>query len=501
MLLSDLPDEILLQIFSCFVGEQEQVQEQDIVVQSIQHHSTSQTTTPESAVHEQASGSTAVSTAPYRTVDQTSSGSQKSNSKKPRRGNRVAGLSARTLCRLCCCSHRFNHLASADQLWQALTLARFPDRHWPTTDQKNLELIRVRREHQLKLQRSSVNGTAQPAIMPHGQEQQQGYKHEQSRERMNEHQQQPEHNEHCSEKEAVEQNEEGGPSKKQKRTKFYSRFEQRAHRRKFASLDPELKYTPLAWTNTLWSWKRTFFGDCRFVESKVVQTPNRIASCSITEAAQPPFLELDQALDDPNCTPLLLYPSHSAVDIQTLGPDTLLMVQPKDERTSGIVSYRCQSCVHVDNDSSGQDVLSPYPYKLIIALDGSWSHAKIMYRCNPRLQQLVQVKFPKPPQSIYHELKPEPKVSYTSTAEAVGQAVVLLGWPSLKTAVRSTALSPTAAEDLPLTEAEQLMQDLIRPLKKMIEIQDTIALDRLSKQPLPVGEEEGSFLGHKQDQI
>ncbi|KAF9189538.1 hypothetical protein BGZ50_000716 [Haplosporangium sp. Z 11] len=117
-----------------------------------------------------------------------------------------------------------------------------------------------------------------------------------------------------------------------------------------------------------------------------------------------------------------------------------------------------------------------------------------MYRCNPRLQQLVQVKFSKPPQSIYHELKPEPKVSYTSTAEAVGQAVVLLGWPSSKTAVRSTAFSPTAVEDLPLTGAEQLMQDLIRPLKKMIEIQDAIALDRLSKQPLPAAEEEGSLI-------
>ncbi|KAI7820335.1 hypothetical protein BC939DRAFT_238704 [Gamsiella multidivaricata] len=65
--------------------------------------------------------------------------STKFRKKKKKNGSaRVAGPGARTLCRLCCCSQRFNHLASADQLWQPLTLARFPDRHWPTTDQKSL---------------------------------------------------------------------------------------------------------------------------------------------------------------------------------------------------------------------------------------------------------------------------------------------------------------------------------------------------------------------------
>ncbi|KAF9982766.1 hypothetical protein BGZ65_002532 [Modicella reniformis] len=124
---------------------------------------------------------------------------------------------------------------------------------------------------------------------------------------------------------------------------------------------------------------------------------------------------------------------------------------------------RSTGCIHDDDDDDpvkSKSSSSSYPYKLIIALDGSWSHAKIMYRCNPRLQQLIQVKFPSPPQSIYHALKPEPKVTYTSTAEAVGQAVALLGWSSN------------------LSDAQLLLEDLIRPLKKMIEIQDMIAKDQ-----------------------
>ncbi|KAI7817333.1 DTW domain-containing protein [Gamsiella multidivaricata] len=193
--------------------------------------------------------------------------------------------------------------------------------------------------------------------------------------------------------------------------------------------------------------------------------------------------ELDQALGDPNCSPLLLYPSHSAVDIQTLAPEPSLPlpVAPSDgsngtTQHAAQSRYFCQDCIH-DQSADSTDMMNdannpqstsptPYPYKLIIALDGSWSHAKIMYRCNPRLQQLAQIKFPNPPQSIYHGLKPEPKATYTSTAEAVGQAVALLGWP--------TVSGSAFAEDGSSTEAELLLEDLVRPLKKMIEIQDTI---------------------------
>ncbi|KAG0022289.1 hypothetical protein BGZ81_008602 [Podila clonocystis] len=468
---------------------------------------------------------------------------KKKRDDKKKKHKRVAGLGARTLCRLCCCSQRFNHLASADQLWQRLTLAQFPDRHWPTTDQKNLDMIQIRREHQLKLlQPSSSSSPPSTALVTNTIVNQECQSNRQDGDE--------------------QQGQEEGQNKKQKRTKFYSRFEQRAHRRKFASLDPTLQYTPLAWTNTLWSWKRTYFGDCRFIESKNVSTPNRIdhavhrsnadsarqecercwrptRSCICSALTQqlycncrarimilqhprcqvsigtirilktsfkhcqiiigkdfkvgrstgeyslyssatgvifsdelfPNILsflllllntpELDQALNDPNCTPLLLYPSHSAVDIHSLvGNETSYSSSHTTTQSS---RYHCQDCIH-QTEATPDTTTTSYPYKLIIALDGSWSHAKIMYRCNPRLQQLVQIKFPNPPQSIYHELKPEPKVTYTSTAEAVGQAVALLGWPTLGSGVTEGVA----------TNAELLMEDLIRPLKRMIEIQDTI---------------------------
>ncbi|KAG0377204.1 hypothetical protein BGX24_006512 [Mortierella sp. AD032] len=469
--LTDLPDQILLRIFSFITAVAEQDPIADVA-----------------PTHQDPTSTSDISEAEH---NKQPAGKQSTQKKKK---NRVAGLSARTLCRLCCCSHRLNHLASADQLWQGLTLARFPDRHWPTTDQKNLDTIRVRREHQQRLLAPSTATSAQGSSA-----------HEQEASVSSDLQQGQDNGERDEE----------GQNKKQKRTKFYSRFEQRAHRRKFASLDPELQYTPLAWTNTFWTWKRTFFGNCRFVESKDVSTPNRIAHlycncrvrimilqhprCQVSigtiRILKTTFkycqivigkdfkagrsLELDQALEDPKCTPLLLYPSHAAVDIQTL-------VSTDSSGATPPTRYFCQDCIHpresytaetgaeVKDHDQSKDNESPssYPYKLIIALDGSWSHAKIMYRCNPRLQQLTQIKFPNPPQSIYHELKPEPKTTYTSTAEAVSQAVALLGWPSVSTSTSEG-----------LTDAQLLHEDIIRPLKKMIEIQDTIQ-DLQKEQPL-----------------
>ncbi|KAG0053479.1 hypothetical protein BGZ83_001023 [Gryganskiella cystojenkinii] len=392
---------------------------------------------------------------------------------------RVAGLGARSLCRLCCCSHRLNHIASADQLWKPLTLSRFSDRHWPTTDQKALHTIEVRREHQRMLLRpSSASGSLPvvPRLSIIAKQPEVPKDQDRSRAQPKEHDPSRKHELDVGDADdsatadspmdpSLGDNQ--GPRKKQERTKFYSRFEQRAHRRKFTSLDPELKYTPLAWTNTFWTWKRTFFGDCRFVEAQDVSTPNRIGTIRILKTSfkyctivigkdfkAGRSQELDQALGDPNCTPLLLYPSHDAVDIQTLVSAThVLNPQSSVSMERSLSSrYSCAGCQHTSGDTEKEDAMndfdqqsepkqlgeaiggaldtpSPYPYKLVIALDGSWSHAKIMYRCNPRLQQLTQIKFPNPPQSIYHELKPEPKVTYTSTAEAVGQAVALLGWP------------------------------------------------------------------------
>ncbi|KAG0000312.1 hypothetical protein BGZ80_002668 [Entomortierella chlamydospora] len=366
----------------------------------------------------------------------------------------------------------------------------FSDRHWPTTDQKNLELIKVRREHQLKLLKTSVNDKDESIGSSNNMIEGRGSRTTSSGgsdDGVKEH-----------DGDDSQEGGEDGQRKKQKRTKFYSRFEQRAHRRKFGSLDPELKYTPLAWTNTLWSWKRTYFGDCRFIESEDVKTPNRIASrqycncrvrimilqhprCQVSigtirilklsfkycqiiigkDFKAGRSLELDQALEDPNCTPLLLYPSHSAIDIQALALEPSQPTNPSTPESN----YETLALPSARGAS--------YPYKLVIALDGSWSHAKIMYRCNPRLQQLTQIKFPNPPQSIYHDLKPEPKPTYTSTAEAVGQAVALLGWPESN----HTDLSKEG-QDKSLTNAQLLLEDLIRPLKIMIEIQDTIAQDQ-----------------------
>ncbi|KAI1318818.1 hypothetical protein EDD11_005664 [Mortierella claussenii] len=497
--LVDLPDDILLRIFSSIADTQEE--SPGLLSRN------------------------ACSTSRCEPISQTG--------KKTRRS--LAGPKARTLCRLCCCSHRFNHLASADQLWQPLTLSHFPDRHWPTADQRNLELIRVRREHQQKLLQPAPSSpvlsdsalalrSQVPSQVPN---------------KVNA--EQADHGNTTAVVEGERENEEGC-NKKQKRTKFYSRFEQRAHRRRFASLDPELNYTPLAWTNTMWNWKRTFFGDCRFLESKDVKSPNRIdhtihrgqadnarqecercwrpsRSCICSALTPHQYcncrvrimilqhprcqvsigtirilkmsfkyceivigkdfkegrsLELDEALKNPNCTPLLLYPSLAAVDIHTLVSEPSSLPLSASDRSR----YFCQDCIHAIMNSEGSHKAelesASYPYKLIIALDGSWSHAKIMYRCNPRLQQLAQIKFPSPPQSIYHELKPEPKATYTSTGEAVSQAVALLGWPY------STSMADSDKQSL--TDAELLLEDLIRPLRKMIEIQDTIAQDRHKQQ-------------------
>ncbi|KAG0327785.1 hypothetical protein BGZ99_006892 [Dissophora globulifera] len=516
--LADLPDNVLLRIFSFLAMEPETDAAQPPSEEAVPSSSTTQ---------------------------------KKLKRRDARRsGPRVAGPGARILCRLCCCSHRLNHLASADQLWQPLTLARFPDRHWPTTDQKNLELIRVRRQHMVKLlQPSTSPSSARTHPVDNVQKQ------DQEKERRDTGDQ----GDKQEGEEEEEEEEEGLPSKKQKRTKFYSRFEQRAHRRKFVSLDPQLTYTPLAWTNTIpWSWKRTYFGDCRFVESKDVRTPNRIdhalhrnnavaarqecercwrpaRSCICSALTLQQYCncrvrimilqhprcqvsigtirilkmsfkycqivigkdfsigrsaELDQALADPNCTPLLLYPSHSAVDIQTLAQQarTTAPAQVQSSESSAAptpgtnLRYFCNDCIHRSqhsasitggsgsgSESGSAETTDPvtYPYNLVIALDGSWSHAKIMYRCNPRLQQFTQIKFPNPPQSIYHDLKPEPKVTYTSTAEAVGQAVALLGWPA--DALDSTGDASSA--DL-LLEVD--LPNLVLPFFKLLHLTSSL---------------------------
>ncbi|KAF9166030.1 hypothetical protein BGX20_000365, partial [Mortierella sp. AD010] len=247
---ADLPDKILLAIFDHVVSFELKTEIQN-------DNGTLQGSESQASVTVAGSLPGSSATGPGR--------KNKNKAKK----TRMAGLGAQTLCRLCCCSHRMNHLASADRLWKPLTLFRFSDRHWPTTDQKNLELIKVRREHQLKLLRTSVNDEDESIESSNNMTEGQGSRATSSG--RNDDDEVKEHDGDDSQQGSKDEQ-----RKKQKRTKFYSRFEQRAHRRKFGSLDPELKYTPLAWTNTLWSWKRTYFGDCRFIESEDVKTPNRI---------------------------------------------------------------------------------------------------------------------------------------------------------------------------------------------------------------------------------
>ncbi|KAF9403319.1 hypothetical protein BGZ94_004645, partial [Podila epigama] len=478
MSLLDLPDSLLLQIFSHLQDEPEDEQHSTNTEQQQQQQQQQQILSIDTQTPLQLQLKSKGKDVTTKTITTTISATKR---------KRAAGSGARALCRLCCCSQRLNHIASADQLWKTLTLLHFPDRHWPTTDKTKLDLIETRREHQRKLLQSTAHPTVVTGLEP-GQENKAdattGYEIDKDKDKDKEmdHVQKEDENKDKdhNDKKTHTINKDSLPNPK--RTKFYSRFEQRAHRRKFTSLDPALEHTPLAWTNTLWSWKRTYFGDCRFVESKQVQTPNRIettqavlvksvgdvgdqyglASALLSQnnstaiAALHPRCqvsigtirilktsfkycqiiigkdfrtgrsqELDQALEDPNCTPLLLYPSHSAVDIHSIVTDI-----HHDSHPKAATRYNCQDCQHhasstdsqlsSSSSSSSPPSQSPssYPYKLIIALDGSWSHAKIMYRCNPRLQQLSQIKFPNPPQSIYHALKPEPKTTYTSTAEA-----------------------------------------------------------------------------------
>ncbi|KAG0232475.1 hypothetical protein BGW41_001869 [Actinomortierella wolfii] len=543
MLLNDLPDEILLRIFSYLLDEDSYSPE---VIDPVRE--SNETSSPP-----------LFNLDPIAAPESCSEGSTglKKNNKRPKKTGRktiLACPAARTLCRLCCCSKRLNHIASANQLWQPLTLTKFPNRHWAETDPKKLELVRVQRERQQKMTDGN-QPTKSKSELGAVNSQDNDVKRDGDDEDLD-----------------VNSNIEGtgdGAARK----KFYSRREQRAFRRKFANLDPMLEYTPLLWTNTYWSWKRTYYGDCRFLEAQEVATPNRIdqsvhkkkseptkkndgekgskadvrdmcsrcwrplKSCICSALPQHVYCncrvrivilqhprcqvsigtirilktcfkycdifigkdfsagihpELDKILDDPNCTPLLLYPSHNAVDIchfaakqaqrdpSSTANATRADRNPKNNNSSDTsvpARFFCDDCVHHQHqhhETSGQ----AYSYKTIIALDGSWSHAKILYRFNPRLQQLVSVHFPQPPPSVYHVLKSEPKESYTSTVEAVGQAVALLGWSSSsplsqKSSTQHDAPSATTESS---DDAGLLIEDLIRPLRKLIGIQDAFQL-------------------------
>lgn len=71
----------------------------------------------------------------------------------------------------------------------------------------------------------------------------------------------------------------------------------------------------------------------------------------------------------------------------------------------------------------------------LVAIDGTWSQAKVLYRDNPILAELPHVKLTKAPPSNYR-IRREPKDNYVSTLEALVHALELLepettGWDDL----------------------------------------------------------------------
>ncbi|KAG0228883.1 hypothetical protein BGW42_001893 [Actinomortierella wolfii] len=459
MLLNDLPDEILLRIFSYLLDEDSYSPE---VIGPVRE--SNETSSP-----------SLFNLDPVATPESCSEGSKglKKNNKRPKKTGRktiLAGPAARTLCRLCCCSKRLNHIASANQLWQPLTLTKFPNRHWAETDPKKLELVRVQRERQQKMTDGDQSTKSKSELGT-----------------VNGHDNDAKRDGDDGDLD-VNSNIEGtgdGAARK----KFYSRREQRAFRRKFANLDPMLEYTPLLWTNTYWSWKRTYYGDCRFLEAQEVATPNRIDQSVHKKKSEPTKKndgEKGSKADVRDMCSRCWRPSKSCI-CSALPQHVycncrvriVILQHPRCQVSIGTIRI-LKTCfkycdIFIGKDfSAGIHPGQAYSYKTIIALDGSWSHAKILYRFNPRLQQLISVHFPQPPPSVYHVLKSEPKESYTSTVEAVGQAVALLGWSS------SSPLSqkPSTQHDAPSATTESsddaglLIEDLIRPLRKIIGIQD-----------------------------
>ncbi|ORX98973.1 DTW-domain-containing protein [Basidiobolus meristosporus CBS 931.73] len=146
--------------------------------------------------------------------------------------------------------------------------------------------------------------------------------------------------------------------------------------------------------------------------------------------------DLDVLLNDDSYTPLLLYPGPNATDVKTL--------QTRSNDMPSTDKWHCLGCT-CDQRSSH----SNSPRYLVIAIDGTWSHAKYLYRFNPRIQRIRQIMLPSPEPSIYHALKREPRPTCISTVEAVGRAIGILGWDS----------------------EEFLMEDLLRPLHRIIQIQ------------------------------
>jgi DTW domain-containing protein len=73
----------------------------------------------------------------------------------------------------------------------------------------------------------------------------------------------------------------------------------------------------------------------------------------------------------------------------------------------------------------------------VIALDGTWSHAKTLWWRNPWLSRMPRLTLVPAEPSIYGGLRHEPKRTYVSTLEAVADALVATGEdPEVRTQLR-----------------------------------------------------------------
>ena len=114
-----------------------------------------------------------------------------------------------------------------------------------------------------------------------------------------------------------------------------------------------------------------------------------------TEGRNPEF---DAIMTDPESQTFLLYPGFDSVDV---GSDVGIAEQLKRMARKESEKKRVT----------------------LVVIDGSWRHARYIYRWNPRLQRLQSIHITPSRPSIYGVLKKEPDESCICTAEAVGFAI------------------------------------------------------------------------------
>ncbi|KAI9230116.1 MAG: DTW domain-containing protein [Piptocephalis tieghemiana] len=248
------------------------------------------------------------------------------------------------------------------------------------------------------------------------------------------------------------------------------RTQQGPNRWKFTISSP--KVDPRAYLNTLSSWKATYRADserrryhpptCPTSKSSrqkhqlyPAYSPSLIQGTSrapCTSCGRPlkaclcPILAPIQPYDNASCHILVLQHPKCQVSIGTL---RILMRAFTHIRTICDVDFspgRYPDLDYLLREGQGTAaLLFPSSFSLdptswaslqaaptavprtLIAIDGTWSHAKSLLHYNPHLlSHIPSIHLPSPPPSIFGQLKPEPKPHCVSTAEAVAQAIGLV---------------------------------------------------------------------------